>query len=53
MSAHVGTWDGDGEIREGDLVLVTDAGAGPYEAVVESISGSWANLRVTAFSPSR
>lgn len=52
VSAHLGTWDGDGEIREGDFVLVTDAGAGPYEALVESISDSWATLRVSAFSPS-
>jgi len=36
--------------REGDVVLVTDAGAGPYEALVESISGSWAQLRVGAFA---
>ena len=46
VTANLGTWDGDAEIREGDVVLVTDAGAGPYEALVESISGSWARLRV-------
>jgi hypothetical protein len=31
-------------------VLVTDAGAGPYEALVESISGSLALLRVGTFA---
>lgn len=50
VSANLGTWDGEGQIREGDVVLVTDAGAGPYEALVESISGSWARLRVGAFA---
>lgn len=49
VTANLGTWDGDMEIREGDVVLVTDAGAGPYEALVESISGSWARLRVGTF----
>jgi len=46
VTANLGTWDGDYEIREGDVVLVTDAGAGPYEATVEMIEGSWARLRV-------
>jgi hypothetical protein len=50
VSANLGTWDGDAEIHEGDVVLVTDAGAGPYEATVESIDGSWAQLRVHAFA---
>ena len=53
VSANLGTWDGDAEIHEGDVVLVTDAGAGPYEATVESIDGSWANLRVHAFATER
>ena len=50
VSANLGTWDGDAEIHQGDVVLVTDAGAGPYEATVESIEGSWAHLRVHAFT---
>jgi hypothetical protein len=50
VSANLGTWDGDNEIHEGHRVLVTDAGAGPYEATVESIEGSWARLRVHAFA---
>ena len=49
VTANLGTWDGEGEIREGDVVLVTDAGAGPYEALVEAINGSWAQLRVGSF----
>jgi hypothetical protein len=53
VSANLGTWDGDAEIKEGDIVLVTDAGAGPYEATVESIDGSWAQLRVHAFATDR
>lgn len=53
VSANLGTWDGDAEIHEGDVVLVTDAGAGPYEATVESIDGSWAQLRVHAFATER
>jgi hypothetical protein len=50
VTANLGTWDGETELHEGDIVFVTDAGAGPYEALVESISGSWATLRVTAFA---
>jgi hypothetical protein len=50
VSANIGTWDGEAEIHEGDLVLVSDAGAGPYEATVEAIEGSWARLRVHAFA---
>jgi hypothetical protein len=50
VTANLGTWDGDAEIHEGDVVLVTDAGAGPYEATVESIAGSWADLFVHAFT---
>lgn len=50
VTANLGTWDGDAEIHEGDVVLVTDAGAGPYEATVESIEGSQARLRVHAFA---
>ena len=53
VSANAGTWDGDAEIHEGDVVLVTDAGAGPYEATVESIDGSWVHLRVHAFTAER
>ena len=50
VTANLGTWDGDGEIRVGDVVFVTDAGAGPYEALVEAINGSWAQLLVGAFT---
>lgn len=50
VTANVGTWDGEAEIRAGELVLVADAGAGPYEATVESIEGSWVRLRVHAFT---
>lgn len=50
VTANVGTWDGEAEIHVGDLVLVGDAGAGPYEATVESIEGSWARLGVHAFT---
>ena len=50
VTANLGTWDGEGEIREGDVVLVTDAGAGPYEALVEAINGSWAQLRMGTFT---
>lgn len=50
VTANVGTWDGDTEIREGDHVLVADAGAGPFEATVESIDESWARLRVHPFT---
>lgn len=50
VSANIGTWDGDAEIHKGDVILVTDAGAGPYEATVEAIEGSWARLRVHAFA---
>lgn len=50
VTANVGTWDGDTEIHEGDQVLVADAGAGPFEATVESIDESWARLRVHAFT---
>lgn len=51
--ANLGTWDGETEIHQGDIVLVTDADAGPYEATVELIDGPWARLCLHAFAGER